>query len=174
MYVLNCDDLKRVHVSLFLCFNCHRNAEYSMKSYKSNCSVLRFETSFISSEVSRFQVLKTYISKSRSLSSHPEVFLGKGFLKIYNKFTGEHPCWSVISIKLQSNFIEIALHHGCSNVNLLHIFRTSFPKITFGRLILEKCNYLLIFAFIIVLFRISYKHFYRILAFTYLVKTTPS
>ena len=27
----------------------------------------------------------------------------------------------------QSNFIEIALRHGCSPVNLLHIFRTSFP-----------------------------------------------
>ena len=28
------------------------------------------------------------------------------------KFTGEHRCRSVISIKLQSNFIEIALRHG--------------------------------------------------------------
>ena len=27
-----------------------------------------------------------------------------------------------------SNFIEIALRHGCSPVNLLHIFRTPFPK----------------------------------------------
>ena len=25
-------------------------------------------------------------------SSHPEVFLGKGVLKICSKFTGEHPC----------------------------------------------------------------------------------
>ena len=32
-------------------------------------------------------------------SSRPEVFLRKGVLKIY-KFTGEHPCRSVISIKL--------------------------------------------------------------------------
>ena len=28
------------------------------------------------------------------------------------------------------NFIEISLHHGCSPVNLLHIFRTPFPKTT--------------------------------------------
>ena len=34
------------------------------------------------------------------LSSRPEVFLRKGVLKICNKFTGEHPCRSVISIKL--------------------------------------------------------------------------
>ena len=33
-------------------------------------------------------------------SSRPEVFLGKGVLKICSKFIGEHPCRSVISIKL--------------------------------------------------------------------------
>ena len=33
-------------------------------------------------------------------SSRPDVFLGKGILKICSKFTGEHPCQSVISIKL--------------------------------------------------------------------------
>ena len=47
-----------------------------------------------------------------------------------SKFTGEHPCQSVISIKMQSDFIEIALWHGCSPVNLLHIFGTPFPKST--------------------------------------------
>ena len=30
--------------------------------------------------------------------------------------------------KMLSNFIEITLWHGCSPVNLLHIFRTNFPK----------------------------------------------
>ena len=33
-------------------------------------------------------------------SSPPEVFLGKGVLKICSKFIGEHPCRSVISVKL--------------------------------------------------------------------------
>ena len=28
--------------------------------------------------------------------------------------------------KVASNFIEITLQHGCSPVNLLHIFRTPF------------------------------------------------
>ena len=59
-------------------------------------------------------------------SSHSEVFLGKGVLLICSKFTGEPPCRSAISIKLQSNFIEITYWHGCSPVNLLHIFRTPF------------------------------------------------
>ena len=52
-------------------------------------------------------------------SSHPEVFLGKGVLKICSKFTGEHPCQSAISIKLICNFMEITLRHGCSPVFFL-------------------------------------------------------
>ena len=65
-----------------------------------------------------------------SRSSPSEVFLGKGFLKICSKFTGEHLCRLVISVKLQSSFIEIVLREGCSPVNLLHIFRKIFPKNT--------------------------------------------
>ena len=36
----------------------------------------------------------------------------KDVLKICSKFTGGQPCRSTISIKLQSNFTEIALRHG--------------------------------------------------------------
>ena len=36
----------------------------------------------------------------------------------------------------QSNFIEITFWHGCSHINLLHIFRTPFPKNTSGELLL--------------------------------------
>ena len=62
--------------------------------------------------------------------SRPQVLLVRVVLKICSKFTGEHPCQSVISIKLYSNFIEITLRPGCSRVNLLHIFGTPFPKNT--------------------------------------------
>ena len=58
------------------------------------------------------------ILKGASISSSPP----KSLLRICSKFTGEHPCRSVISIKLQINFVEITLRHGCSPVNLLHIF----------------------------------------------------
>ena len=51
--------------------------------------------------------------------------LPRGVLEICGKFTEE-----------QGNFIEIALRHGCSPVNLLHIFRTPFPKNTFEWLLL--------------------------------------
>ena len=70
-------------------------------------------------------------------SSSSEVFLVKGVLNICSKFTGEHPCRSVILIKLYCKFIEIALRSGCSPVNLLDIFRTPSPKNTYGRLLLE-------------------------------------
>ena len=50
-------------------------------------------------------------------SSPPEVFLRKSVLKICSKFTGEHPCRSVITLR-----------HGCSPANLLHVLRTPFLK----------------------------------------------
>ena len=75
-----------------------------------------------------FKYLKSPFTRFRS--SRPEVFLTKGVPEICAKFTGAHACRGVILIKLQSNFIEIALRHGCSPVNLLHIFRTPFPRNT--------------------------------------------
>ena len=51
----------------------------------------------------------------------PGVFFGKVVPKICNKLTGEHPCGSAISVNCK--------------VNLLHIFRTLFPKNTLGRLL---------------------------------------
>ena len=65
-------------------------------------------------------------------SSHPEVLLRKGVLKICSKRTGESSCRSVTLIKLQSNFIEIGLQYGYSPVYLLHTFRTPFPRSTYG------------------------------------------
>ena len=55
--------------------------------------------------------------------SRPEGNLRKGVLKICSKFTGEHACHP--------------LRHACSPVNLLHIFRTPFPKNTSGWLLLD-------------------------------------
>ena len=82
--------------------------------------------------------LITESTKGNSRSSSPEVFLGKGVLKICGKFTREHPRRNPVSIKLHSNFIEITLLHGCSPVNLLHIFRTPFPRNTSGWLLLQQ------------------------------------
>ena len=78
-----------------------------------------------------FNSLQIAIRRSR-----PEVFLGKGVLKICSKFMGEHLRRSAISIS-KCNFkialwhvffTEIALRHGCSPVNLLYIFRNLFLR----------------------------------------------
>ena len=58
----------------------------------------------------------------------PEVLLEKGVLKICSKFTEEHPCQSIISIKLKNSFIEVTFRHGYSPVNVLHIFKTFFLR----------------------------------------------
>ena len=52
----------------------------------------------------------------------------KDVLKIYSKFTGEHPWQSVILITLV---------HGSPPVNFLPIFRTSFLKDTSGQLLIK-------------------------------------
>ena len=85
-------------------------------------------------------------------SSHSELFLGKGVLKICSKLTGEHPCRIAISIKLLWNFIEITLRHGCSPLNLLHSFRTSFLENTSG--------WLLLYALLIVECRVQYNNIF--------------
>ena len=73
-----------------------------------------------------------------------DVFLGKVVQKICSNFKGESSCRSAVLIKLQSNFIEITFRHGCSPVNLLHIFKTPFPKNTSERMFLSvqcvDCN----------------------------------
>ena len=40
------------------------------------------------------------------------MYLRKGVLRICCKFTGEHPCWIVISIKLQSGLVRIYFFSG--------------------------------------------------------------
>ena len=66
------------------------------------------------------QIYLTLISSSSKLLTSYYCKFSKLFwnLQENSKFTGEHPCRIAISIKLQS-----------SSVNLLHVFRTPFPRI---------------------------------------------
>ena len=77
-------------------------------------------------------------------SSPLEVFVGKDNLKICSKFTGEHPCRSLISIKLLCNVIEVTPLRGSSSLNLLYIFRTPFLRSTSGGLLLHGLMRLLL------------------------------
>ena len=79
---------------------------------------------------------KTFKNSKIQKQSCRSVFK-KSILKICRKFTGEHSCRSAIAIKLLCNFIEITLRHGCSPVNLLHVFRAPFLKNTSGWLLLK-------------------------------------
>ena len=50
----------------------------------------------------RFNKICEFHFPINSRGSRPEVFLKKGVLKIFSKFTGEQPCRSAISIKLRT------------------------------------------------------------------------
>ena len=71
-----------------------------------------------------------FVFKWKNRSSHSDVFIVKDVLKKCSKSTGQHPCWSVVSIKLHRYFIEITLWHWCSPVNLLPIFKAPFTQNT--------------------------------------------
>ena len=55
---------------------------------------------------------RIYMVSRNNFQKQSTVFLVKGVLKISSKVTGEHPCRSLISIKLLCNFIEITLRRG--------------------------------------------------------------
>ena len=71
-------------------------------------------------------------------NSCSELFFEKGVPKLSRKFIWEHPCRSVISIKLLCNSAEIALRHECFLVTLLYILRTRFCKNTSGSMPLKN------------------------------------
>ena len=89
-------------------------------------------------------------------SSLSKTCLQKGALKIWSNFTGKHPRGKKISIKLLCNFIKMTLPHGCSPVNLLHIFRTPFNKNTSGGMLLHN-------------FRVPHHHILKILTHFWLM-----
>ena len=107
-------------IPLFLPLDCH------FTSFNN-----RFSSQHLIILIFILSTLNKVILKQPSL-----VFLQKGLLKICSKYTVENPCRIAISVRLQSNCIEITLGHGCSSVNLLHIFRAPFPKNIYEGLLL--------------------------------------
>ena len=125
-----------------------------MLIYKTKCTLTQIWTS----TVGLIWVLTlnsiTYLLMASSKNGPPEEFLGKSVLKICCKFTRKHSCRSVISIKLLFNFTEIALPRGSSPLNMLHIFRTSLYKNTYGVPLIQ------IFCRCIPLAKLSHVHFF--------------
>ena len=62
-----------------------------------------------------WELVKTVLQYS------PVDILSKGCSKLCSKFTGEHPCWSLISI-----CHKVKLHHKFCRVDLLHNSRAFF------------------------------------------------
>ena len=80
-----------------------------------------------------YRKVKTNLEENNNLrSNHPE----KGALKICKRCSENMQQIYRRIPMLKSHFIEITVRHGCSPVNLLHIFRTPFSKNTSGRLLL--------------------------------------
>ena len=67
------------------------------------------------------------------------MFLGKRCLEIMQQIYRRAP---MLKCDLEEIEIETALQHGCSPVNLLHIFRIPIPKSTSGRLLLRMDAFL--------------------------------
>ena len=63
------------------------------------------------------------------------MFLKKGVLELCSKFTGEHPCQSGTSMKLQSNLLKLHFGMRVFAISLLYIFRTPLPKNSSGWLL---------------------------------------
>ena len=76
--------------------------------------------------------LTSFWSKAVASSYFENMQPPVGILKICSKFTGEQPCWSVISIKLQSNIIEIALRWLLLSCPILLDFFTLFQTFCVG------------------------------------------
>ena len=103
--------------------------------YFANSSILSIDHWF-----SKEHIFKNLLKFSRHLllrtlfrNSLPQVFLRKGVLKICPKFTEEHPCRSVFSIKMQSNF----------GMGFLKKFAVHFSEHLFLRIPLDGCFRLL-------------------------------
>ena len=71
----------------------------------------------------KLHILCNKVLRNLHRNNLPELLFKNGALKMWSKCIGEHRCWSVISVKLHRNFLEIALRGSCSPVNLhLYIF----------------------------------------------------
>ena len=84
---------------------CKRTGELTLHEnrkryvFKSFCFALQYNRPTKSVPFT-WKWLSLFYQLTSCRSSHPDLFLTKAILKIYSKFTVEHPCQSVISTKL--------------------------------------------------------------------------
>ena len=76
--------------------------------------------------------------QKQSLRDVPRKRYSENMQQIYRETPMPKCDFNKVALQIYSNFIEIALRHGCSSVNALHIFRTPFLKNSSGWLLLNK------------------------------------
>ena len=96
--------------------------------------------------MSKFHFLSTFLIFSFRFFSWVSLLQKQPFRGVRRKLCSENmpqiyrrtpmPKCDFNKVAKQSNVIEIALRHGCSRANLLHIFRKPFPKNSSGGLLL--------------------------------------
>ena len=123
-------------ISKFSFFNIIKSHS-SKKSYKN--IFFFFQSLFKIQDLLTLQNTKENKEKMKKKKNLPLV----KFPKCFPDHSQKQPSRAVLRKRYSenvqhSNFIAIALRHGCSPVNLLHIFRTSFPKNSSGRLRLHS------------------------------------
>ena len=118
-----------VHIDLQFSFCIFMQKRWGMKLYSANTGMVIGFTEAAHQRCSSENVLWKYVANLQE----------------------KNPFESVISIKLQSNLIEIALRDGSSPVNLLHIFKTTFPRNTSGWLLLDLVKIILMLCFLLII-----------------------
>ena len=111
----------------------------------------------------RYAIIEIWNSLWDSLipRSPSEVFLVKGVLRIYSKFTGKHPCRGAISIKLLCNtsggllWFDFIEPYSSFGNEILKIF-FQFPEFLFKSYFVYTIQILLHFENFLV--RLSYAH----------------
>ena len=105
-----------------------------------------------------FPNFNKFLNRGNNRSSRPEIFLKKGVLRNFAKFTGNHLCQRLFFNKvagLRLIFDEVAglrpatllkksLWHRYFPVNFAKFLRTPFLQSTSRRLILDLINYFLL------------------------------
>ena len=87
------------------------------------------------------KIISTFLKRTglSTLQKHsPRVVPRKRCSEIMRQIYRRTPMLKCDFNKVACNFIDITLQHGCSPVNLLHIFRTPFLKNTCAAPFLEQ------------------------------------
>ena len=121
-------------VQLFLGFQLKRTP--SMKEMYRISKFTNLESSTFEKGVlctpDSFFFIGDYIYFTLNTSSHPEMFLRKGILKICSKFTGKHP-WVFLRTPLDGcfciNFLWLQTNWKFTQANLIHHVRLLMKKI---------------------------------------------